>query len=194
MSNKICIFDKNLKNNMEEIWKDIVGYEGLYQVSNLGRVKSLNYKCTKSEKILKTHPQRWGYLLVKLSYKDKAKDFQVHRLVASAFLDNPNNLPQVNHKDKNPSNNKVDNLEWCTPEYNTDYSCAKPILQFTKDGKLVRKWNKIKLVEKELGLGHTNITACCKGRKKTGGGYKWRYYYKGIWLKNHIPLKDRKVA
>lgn len=178
---------------MEEIWKDIEGYPN-YQVSNMGRVKSLNYKCTKSEKILKTHPQRGGYLLVKLSYKDKPKQFQVHRLVAQAFLPNTDNLPQVNHKDKNKQNNCVENLEWCTAEYNTDYSCAKPIIQFTKDDEFVRKWDKIKLVEKELGIRHSNITACCKGRKKTVGGFIWRYYYKGIWLKNHIPLKDKKAA
>lgn len=179
---------------MNEIWKTIEGYPN-YMVSNMGRVKSLNYRGnTGKEKILKSYKTNMGYLLVKLSYKNKPKPFQVHRLVASAFLPNPNNYPVVNHKDKTTSNNKVDNLEWCTQEYNTDYSCAIPIIQFTKGGEFVRKWDKIKMVEKELGLSHTNITACCRGIRKTAGGYKWRYYYKGIWAKNHIPLQDKKVV
>ena len=115
----------------KEIWKDIKGFEGKYQVSNLGNVKSLpkytyskGYPQLRKEKILK--PAKTGkhrnYLAVGLN---DGKHYKVHRLVADAFIPNPNNYPQVNHKDENPLNNCVDNLEWCTNQYNTKYS-ARP--------------------------------------------------------------------
>ena len=105
---------------MKEIWKDIPEYEGLYQVSNLGNVRSLNYNRTGEIKLLKQGNVN-GYKVVIL-YKDgKKKNYLVHRLVAIAFLPNPNNLPIINHKDENPSNNNVNNLEWCTQAYNTNY-------------------------------------------------------------------------
>ena len=115
-----------------EVWKDIKGYEGKYQVSNLGRVKSLpkytyprGYPQLRKEKIMK--PSYVGkdrnYLALKLN---DGKQYKVHRLVAEAFIPNPDNLPMVNHKDENPTNNCVDNLEWCTNSYNVKYS-AKPL-------------------------------------------------------------------
>ena len=106
----------------KEIWKDIKNYEGLYQVSNLGNVKSLNYSHTGKEQILKPPTTKAGYLRVYL-YKEgkKRKRFLVHRLVAMAFLDNSDNLPQVNHKDENKKNNCVENLEWCTHTFNMNY-------------------------------------------------------------------------
>lgn len=110
---------------MEE-WKDVVGYEGLYRVSNFGRVKSLRRTATNGrrsvpERILKTHEVRDGYITVVL-YKNKIpKRLSVHRLVATAFLQNKNNYPFVNHKDENKKNNHVENLEWCTREYNMNY-------------------------------------------------------------------------
>ena len=105
---------------MNEEWRDIEGYEGLYQVSNLGRVKSLNYNRTKSEKILKTAMRR-GYLGVTLFKDGKPKTFMVHRLVAMMFINNPEKLPVVNHKDEDKLNNNADNLEWCTILYNNCY-------------------------------------------------------------------------
>lgn len=122
---------------MQEVWKDIKGYEGLYQVSNLGRVKRLNYwngfEYKNGEKILKPTNQKNtpGYYRSKVKLcngKDK-RDFKVHRLVATAFIPNPNNYPIINHIDGNPLNNRVDNLEWCTQKHNmqeainTDNSC-----------------------------------------------------------------------
>ena len=106
---------------MEE-WRDIKGYEGKYQVSNLGRVKSLkdshgNYR----EKILSNTPTKDGYLTVGLYKKGKSKPYKVHRLVAEAFIENTNNHPIINHKDENKQNNRVDNLEWCTYQYNNTY-------------------------------------------------------------------------
>lgn len=103
---------------MKEIWKDCKGYEGKYQVSNLGRVWSIG-----SQKYLKGSYDKDGYIQVYLTAKNgKTKIEKIHRLVALAFLDNPNNYPQVNHKDKNKQNNCVDNLEWCDIKYNNTYS------------------------------------------------------------------------
>ena len=120
-----------------EIWKDIQGYEGLYQVSNLGRVRSLNYKKTKTVKILKLTSNTKGYLQLILHKNGEISSRKVHRLVAEAFIPNPDGLPQVNHKDENKQNNCVDNLEWCTNYYNAWYGTkidkmrkkrSKPIL------------------------------------------------------------------
>lgn len=116
---------ENLEN---EIWKDINGWEGLYQISNYGRVKSLSkylyngygYFWSK-EKIMKLTNNQDGYLRIHLRNNGKRKVYSVHRLVAEAFIPNPNNLPEVNHKDEDTSNSKVDNLEWCTSKYNSNY-------------------------------------------------------------------------
>ena len=112
----------------KEIWKDILGYEGKYQVSNWGRVKSLNYNNTGKEGIMKLTKDGNGYLQVQLHKDGKVKECRVNRLVAQAFLENPDNLPEVNHKDKNRSNNKLENLEWCDRKYNLydSYSTMGP--------------------------------------------------------------------
>lgn len=106
---------------MIEIWKDIPGYERLYQVSNLGNVRSLNYRRSGKSKLLKQGTDKKGYKQVGLWKNSKRKHYSVHRLVAIAFLPNPNNLPQVNHKDENKANNNIDNLEWCDAKYNNNY-------------------------------------------------------------------------
>lgn len=121
--------------SMKEIWKDIKGFEGLYQVSNKGNVKSLKKVIVRKnssilnirERILKTRPNDSGYDLVHLSKHSKEKVFTVHRLVAETFIPNPHNLPQVNHKDEDKKNNSVDNLEWCTHKYNVNYNNASAI-------------------------------------------------------------------
>ena len=118
-----------------EIWKDIPEYEGLYQVSNFGNVKSLNYLCTGKEKIMKPTKNKDGYLYINL-YKDgKRKMFKVHRLVCFAFLENLLNYPCVNHKDENKENNHVNNLEWCTHEYNNNYGSKNERASEAKKGK-----------------------------------------------------------
>lgn len=109
---------------MEEIWKDIKGYEGLYQVSNLGRVRSLNYRRTGVTIILPPKKINTGYYRITLCKNGKKKRFFLHRLVAIAFVPNPNNYPIVNHKDRNPLNCAADNLEWCTVSYNLSYDSA----------------------------------------------------------------------
>lgn len=115
---------------INEIWKPVVGYEGLYEVSNLGKVKSLGntLKCSRFrgiETIMRQEVTELGYCRVALRKDRKYKHWSVHRLVAIAFLPNPDNLPVVNHKDENPKNNRVDNLEWCTHQYNINYGTAR---------------------------------------------------------------------
>lgn len=183
-----------------EVWKPIVDYPN-YEVSNLGRVKSFFLN---TEKILKSTKNTNGYLQVGLYKEGKIKYFRVHRLVAQAFLPNPNNLPQVNHRNEDKTDNRVENIEWCNRSYNTNYGTRNeriakansiPILQFTKEGKFVKKWDCSMNIERKLGFHHSNICMCCNGKRKTAGGYKWHYHYKSIWEKNHIPqIKLKKVA
>ena len=187
-----------------EIWKDIEGYEGLYQVSNLGRVKSLGNNKTRKEKILKSTKNTNGYLEVQLCKEGKHKKYLTHRLVAQAFIPNPNNLLEVNHINEDKTDNRVDNLEYCDRKYNCNYGTRNkkvaivksiPILQFSLDGELVRKWDSAEEASKELNIFRSSINECCRGRRKSAGGYRWKYYYKGIWLKKHIPqIKQKKVA
>ena len=184
-----------------EIWKDIKDYEGMYQVSSEGRVKSLKYG---EEKILKNNKNNSGYLSVSLSKDGKRKTYSIHRLVAQAFISNPNNLLEINHIDEDKTNNRVENLEWCTKQYNNNYGTkneraaernTKRILQFTKEGEFIKKWDSTMQIERELGFNGGNITKCCKGKCKLTYGYKWRYHYKSLWEKKHIPLiKQKKVA
>ena len=165
-----------------EEWRDIEGYEGLYLVSSLGRVKSMDRWVTYSNgvehlhkgKIIKPSKVR-GYLRVML-YKDGYKQWSsVHRLVSNAFIPNPDNLETVNHIDENRSNNRVDNLEWMSPKQNTRYSQSKPINQFTLDGKFIRTWECIREVQYQLGYNQSFISKCCRGIYKTAYGFLWRY-------------------
>ena len=169
----------------KEEWRPVVGYEGLYEVSNLGRVKSLNYHSTGKEGILRQKTtKKLGYKLVTLSKNGKKEFFRVHRLVAQAFIPNQDNLPCINHKDEKPSNNRVDNLEWCTYQYNNCYgdrlkkSAAKKsikINQYTLDGEFIQEWLSAKEIERQLGFAHENIAKCCKGKIKYAYGFLWKY-------------------
>ena len=131
---------------MEE-WRYIKGYEGKYQISNYGRVKSLkNSKGNYREKIMNPNDDTHGYLKVNLSKNNKKKTYKIHRLVAIHFIDNPNNYECVNHKDENKQNNRVENLEWCTKKYNTNYGTTQKRHSETKkrlfkEGK-IKPWNK----------------------------------------------------
>lgn len=168
---------------MEE-WKDIKGYEGLYQVSSLGRVKSLNYNKTGKEHLLNPGKVGGGYLMFVLSKGGKRSNLLLHRLVAEAFIPNPDNLPCVNHKNEDKSDNRVENLEWCTHKYNNNYgshntliglSNSKAIYQYTIDGLFVKKWISPYEVERQLGFSNTAIRNCALGYSKSSFGYKWCY-------------------
>lgn len=162
---------------MKEEWRDIVDYEGLYQVSNLGRVRSLI-----TNKILKQQKDKNGYLFVGIRKNGKRKFKKIHRLVAEAFLDNPNNLPEVNHKDENKTNNVVSNLEYCDHKYNTNYgtrnirskiSQSKTVVAY-KNGVEVLRFSSTAEAQRN-GYNSGNISCCCRGIYKQYKGFKWKY-------------------
>jgi len=173
---------------MKESWEDIAGYEGLYQVSNYGRIKSFRQgKRTKStaEYILNPTLSNTGYEQITLyrSQHDRHK-FLVHRLVAQAFIDNPNNYESVNHKDENRLNNKADNLEWCTASYNNAYGTARirgsitkgqKIDQFTLEGIYLATYASLSVANKITGINKHIISDCLCGVCQSGKGYIWRY-------------------
>ena len=172
---------------MTEIWKDVVGYEGLYQVSNLGRVKSLPRESTKG-KTLKNRIIK-GYYTVHLSKFGVSKDKLVHILVAEAFIDNPNRLKYINHIDGNKLNNTVSNLEWCTASYNSLHAYATGLRtpNTTMLGKPSPRRTPVLCVDMGIeypsataasnmtGINHGHISDCCRGERKTAGGFKWVY-------------------
>ena len=159
---------------MEE-WRDIKGYKGKYQVSNTGNVKSLNYNNTGKEKIMKPQDNGDGYLFVQLCKDGKVKNCRINRLVAQAFLPNPNNLPEVNHKDENSKNNNVENLEWCSRQYNVDYSLSKAVIGIDKVSGLILEFPSTREAERQTGISKGNICGCLKARQKSAGGYYWMY-------------------
>ena len=143
---------------MEEIWKDIINYEGKYEVSNLGRVRSLSYNGTGEIKLLKPGTNKRGYKRVGLCKNGKTKHYYVHRLVAITFIPNPDDLSIVNHKDENPANNNVNNLEWCTSEYNNNYGTRNERASESHKGKSFSEEHKKKLSESKKGKHHSEET------------------------------------
>ena len=175
----------------KEIWKDIEGYEGMYQVSNMGRVRSVERTAwngkgyrTVAERILKAGNSGLGYLVVTLCKEGENKNHLIHRLVAKAFLPNADNLPEVNHKDENKENNKAENLEWVTCSENINHGTrnkrmaeklSKPIFGIDKVTGLIVEFPSAQEAERQLGIAHNNICACLKGKYKTAGGFYWYY-------------------
>ena len=172
-----------------EVWKDVVGYEGLYQVSNYGNVKRIrfvNNKCSKpKELVIKKHIAWNGRIQVDLSKEGKHKRTTVHRLVANAFIPNPNNLPQINHIDGNPQNNMVENLEWCDGAYNMKHAYQNNLMPNTKayneknkkpivrsDGKL---YECAYSAAKDMGVSVFSIRDVLKGRTHACKGYSFVY-------------------
>lgn len=171
-------------------WKTIEGFEN-YEVSNYGEVRSRDhsvvikdrgreYNATRPGRTLKQQKTALGYCLVVLCREGKCKHFFVHRLVASAFIPNPRNVPQVNHLDENPSNNRADNLEWCTPKENSCYGTRPQRLQtrvakYDTDGNLLRVFDSVREAGADAGCHYTSITHCCRGKQKTCRGYIWKY-------------------
>ena len=189
---------------MIKIWKPIYGYENLYEVSNYGEIRSCdryikgnkNSKYLKKGKLISISYNHKGYARVRLSKDNVSKMYFVHRLVAQAFIPNPNNLPQVNHKDEVKSNNKIYNLEWCTNKYNHNYgtgierakeNCdyesiskklSKEVYQFDLKGTFIRKYYSVTSVSK-YGFKPECVINCCKNRKNS--------YKKYLWSSNKIP-------
>lgn len=164
---------------MEE-WKDIVGYEGLYQVSNLGNVRN------NKGKILTIRHTYDGYCYVRLSKNGKRKYPKVSRLVAIAFLPNLSNLPQVNHKDENKDNNCANNLEWCDCKYNCNYgtrnerrakSQSKAVIGIKEDSGLILEFSSMSEACRQLGISVGSMSKCCKDDNKTLKGFNWRCLY-----------------
>ena len=172
---------------IKEIWKDIPNYENSYQVSNLGRVKSLGNKSNHKKEIILKQSNIMKYQCVSLRKNNKTKMFKVHRLVAKTFIPNLSNYPQVNHKDGNKLNNKVQNLEWCTASENikhafkiglkkqlkgADNKRSKKVLMCDDNKKIIKEFGSLREAERTMNIPHTNITNSIK-RNGTCGGYKW---------------------
>lgn len=185
-----------------EIWRDIPGFEGFYQASSTGRIRSIDrtvfverdrtgktrkqasYSYTVPGKVLVPIITWDGYKTVGISVSGVTKIMKVHRLVAFTFIPNPLNLPEVNHKDENKLNCSISNLEWCTKSYNANFGTrnirfgknkSKKIVQLKLDGTLIAEWDSVKSASESLGIERTGISACLKGRYKSSGGYIWKY-------------------
>lgn len=183
-----------------EEWRDIKGYEGFYKVSNKGRVLKSNGHYMKPSRIWDNH------FRVALSKNGERKAYLVHRLVALAFIPNPRNYPQINHKNENGLDNRAENLEWCSPRYNLSYGTRTkrssehtriPISQYGEDGKLIKVFPSIKDAANETKCNRAHIIDVLKGRRKKCGGFIWRYIDEN---EQHLfrtltkPKKGRKYA
>lgn len=170
-------------NQPNEEWRDVVGYEGLYQVSNLGRVKSLrahNKWGIERESILIPAVEKKGYKRFCLNKNGKGKTVKLHRIIAQAFIPNPDNKPCVDHIDGNPSNNNVSNLRWVTYWKNkhnpaTRRRVVKAVAQYTIKGEHVRDWFSAYDAATSTGVKMGSIRACCRGEIYSTAGYKWKY-------------------
>lgn len=176
-----------LNNIIDEKWLPVKDFENVYCVSNYGRVKNIL-----TNHILKCSLDSHGYYALNLYDKNNNKRnfITLHRLLAETFIPNPENKPQVNHKDGNKSNSYLDNLEWSTASENTQHAYdnnlihlkkganspnAIPIIQYSLNGEFIKYWGGATCVMNELGINKSNIIQCCKGNVRQAGGYKWKY-------------------
>lgn len=183
-----------------EIWKDIEGYEGKYMISSMGRVKSLDYRKSGKEGYLSIYTMNTGYLATHLSDNGKEKVVLIHRLIAEAFIPNPDNKPEIDHINTIRTDNRIENLKWVTSKENSNNPLtlnryvisnnghksmlgrtgennhlSKKVLQLDKQGNVVRLWHSLMDVKRELGFDPGKISACCLGKRLTHKGYRWEY-------------------
>ena len=175
----------------KEVWADIQGYEGLYQISSFGSIKSLaryrknngGSKAFVKERILKQSKNNKGYSTIQLCKNGIAKPYSVHRLVAIAFVPNPNNLPEVNHKDEDKNNNNFNNLEWVTTKDNINYGThnkrsamtrSYKVQAFNDKEELIMEFDSMCEAERQTGINEQNISRCCANKSKHAGGYVWK--------------------
>lgn len=163
----------------DENWLPVRGFEEAYLVSNLGNIWSL-----RRNKLLRVRKSTRGYGQVNLSLRGVMTTHRVHRLVATHFLPNPLNLTEVNHLNENKLDNRVENLEWCTRSHNVNYGnrtekqkakVSIPVVQFSLNGTQIAVYPSVIQAARELKLSHSSISECCRGKRKTLGGYKWKY-------------------
>lgn len=187
-----------------EIWKDVDGFEGLYQISSYGKIKSLHYYGGDREKVLIPIKDKDGYLTIGIWKNKKRHSRKIHRLVAAAFIPNPENLPQVNHKDENPENNMVENLEWCTCRYNINYGthnlknaiaqtgkkhtaehimkiranapASKPVFMIDSDSmEIIEEFPSASEAARRIKGTATNVSFACRNQGTKYKGCFWRY-------------------
>ena len=184
---------------MNEVWKAVEGFENKLEVSNLGRVANLNYRGTGERRIIPQSLEVKGYHKISINIKGKVYTFKVHRLVAKAFIPNPNNYKEVNHKDENKDNNCVDNLEWCDTLYNCNYGTRNarhsiPVIGIAPDGKETY-YPSMTVAARSVGgspstKGGGHIWSCLRGTKEKAFGYRWRYAEVNYELFNLSAEKD----
>lgn len=181
----------------KEIWKNIKGFENIYQISNYGNIKNIK----KNILIKPFISKKTKYYQIDLCKNGHKKRYSIHRLVAQAFISNPNNFPQVNHKDENKQNNRYDNLEWCTAKYNSNYgtckqrigikssqkkhtyetkqkiskALSKPIIQYSKNNTFIKEWGSAYEVQRKLRISKSNVNECCNNKRKSAGNYIWKF-------------------
>lgn len=168
-------------------WKTVKGYEN-YEVSDTGEVRRIGGE------VMRQWVTNWGYRMVQLWRDGVGKHHSVHRLVANAFIDNPDNLPQVNHIDENKANNSVDNLEWCSAKHNINHGernaktskaltnnplRSRRVLQYSKDGAFIMEYPSLHEAERCTGVQAGSICYSAKGTNRIGGGYVWKYAQEG---------------
>ena len=165
----------------KEIWIPVRGYEGRYSVSNFGNIVSHRGGKTR---ILKSAPNHMGYSYVTLCKNGTRKSSRVNVLVANHFLQKPNGVAEVNHKDENKSNNRADNLEWCTHVYNMNYGTrtrraiaplCKAVVRYSKSGECIDTHTSVNQAGRTLGISAPHISLCCRGMRKSAGGFKWKF-------------------
>lgn len=174
-----------MTSNAKEIWKDVVGYEGLYEVSNLGNVRSVDFQGKKRIRLLKQATIGDGYLHVNLCKNGVHKTGYTHRLVAQAFISNPERKPVVDHINTIRTDNRLENLRWVTQRENVNHPIThkrnadaqhyKAVCQYSLSGILITEFKGIRIASRETNTNRVNISKCCKGMAKSAGGYIWKY-------------------